>query len=100
MIVVAGTIEIDSSKRAGLEAAFDRMRTASLAEEGCLSYQAYADRTDPGIFFIFEKWRSQEDLTAHFQAPHMGDFGAALGDAGVLRMEVKKYEVTSEGDVP
>jgi len=100
MIVVAGTIDIDPAKRPDLEAAFDRMRAASLAEEGCLSYQAYLDRAAPGTFFIFEKWRGQEDLTAHFQTPHMAEFGAALGAAGVLSMEVKKYEVSSEGDVP
>jgi len=100
VIVVAGTIEIDPSKRTELEAAFDRMRAASLAEEGCLSYQAYAGRHDSGTFFIFEKWRSQDDLTAHFQTPHMADFGAALGSAGVRSMDVKKYEVSAEGDVP
>lgn len=100
MLVVAGTIEIDASKREALEAAFDRMREASLAEEGCLAYQAYSDRSSPGVFFIFEKWRSQDDLTAHFQTPHMAEFGAALGTAGVTSMAVKKYEVSSEGDVP
>lgn len=100
MIVVAGTIEIEASKRAELESAFDRMRAASLQEEGCVAYQAYADRSDPGTFFIFEKWRSQQDLTDHFQTPHMADFGAALGSAGVKRMDVKKYEVSAEGDVP
>ncbi len=100
MLVVAGTIEIDPSKRVELEAAFDRMRVASLAEEGCLSYQAYLDRADGGTFFVFEKWRSQDDLTAHFQTPHTAEFGGALGGAGVRSMEVKKYEISSEGDVP
>ena len=100
MIVVAGTIDIDPTKRGDLEAAFDRMRSATLAEEGCLSYQAYLDRGSPGTFFIFEKWRGQEDLTAHFQTPHMAAFADALGAAGVAAMEVKKYEVSAEGDVP
>ena len=100
MLIVAGTIEIDASKRDVLEAAFDSMRVASLAEEGCLDYQAYADRSGSGTFFIFEKWRSQADLDAHFQTPHMAEFGAALGGAGVVSMAVKKYEVSAEGDVP
>ena len=100
MLIVAGTIEIDPAGRMALEAAFDRMRQASLAEEGCLAYQAYADRADPGTFFVFERWRSQGDLTAHFQTPHMAEFGAALGSVSVRSMQVKKYEVSSEGDVP
>ncbi len=100
MLVVAGTIEVDPSRRSELEAAFDRMRVASLAEEGCLSYQAYVDRTDAGSFFVFEKWRSQDDLTAHFQTPHMAEFGGVLGGVGVLSMNVKKYDVSAEGEVP
>ena len=100
MLIVAGTIEIDPAGRADLEAAFDRMREASLAEDGCLAYQAYADRSQEGTYFVFEKWRTQGDLTAHFQTPHMAEFGAALGGVAVRSMQVKKYEISSEGDVP
>lgn len=100
MLIVAGTIEIDPAGRAALEAAFDRMREASLAEAGCLDYQAYADRSHEGAYFIFETWRTQDDLTAHFQTPHMAEFGAALGSVAVRSMQVKKYEISSVGDVP
>ena len=54
----------------------------------------------PGSFFVFEKWQSQEALSAHFQTTHMAEFGAVLGDAGIRSMEVRKYEVSAEGDVP
>ena len=49
---------------------------------------------------MFEKWQSQADLDAHFATPHMAEFGAALGSCGVTGMDVKKYVVSSEGDVP
>ena len=100
MIVVAGTIEIDPSNSPELAKAFDTMRDATLAEPGCLSYQAYADRTEAGSFFIFEKWRDADALAAHFQTPHMGAFGAVLGRVGVRSMDVKKYENASESDIP
>jgi quinol monooxygenase YgiN len=100
MLVVAGTITLDPTKRSAAEAAFDRMRAATLAEAGCLAYQAYLDRTDPGTVFIFEKWRDQAALTAHFATPHMAEFGQALGSLGVAAMDVRKYEVSAEGDVP
>ena len=58
------------------------MRTATLAEPGCISYQAYLDRPDAGTVFIFEKWQSQADLDAHFATAHMAEFGAALGRFG------------------
>ncbi len=100
MLVVAGTISIDPAQRATAEAAFDRMRTATLAEPGCISYQAYVDRADPGTVFIFERWRDQADLDAHFATPHMAEFGAALAGCGVRGMDVRKYVVSAEGPVP
>lgn len=100
MLIVAGTITLDPAQRAEAEKAFDNMREATLAEPGCLFYQAYLDRKDPGTVLIFERWESQEALNAHFATPHMAEFGAALGNLGVSAMDVKKYEVSSEGPVP
>ena len=100
MLVVAGTITLDPAQRPAAEAAFDRMREATLQEAGCLAYQAYHDRKAPGTVFLFERWRSQADLDAHFATPHMAEFGAAIAKLGVTSMEVKKYDVSSEGPVP
>ena len=50
--------------------------------------------------FLFERWRSQADLDAHFATPHMAEFGAAIAGLGVTSMEVRKYVVSSEGPVP
>ena len=100
MLVVAGTITLDPAQRAAAEAAFDRMREATSKEAGCLAYQAYHDRKDPGTVFLFERWRSQADLDTHFATPHMAEFGAAIAGLGVTSMEVRKYVVSSEGPVP
>lgn len=99
MVIVAGTITVDPSKRTQLETAFDRMRAATLKEAGCIEYQAYADRKDPSTVLVFEKWQSEDALRAHFATPHMAEFGAALAQAGVTGSEVKKYVVSSEGPV-
>jgi quinol monooxygenase YgiN len=96
MLVVAGTIVIDPAKRDAATAAFDKMRTATLREPGCLAYQAYFDRTDSGLLFLFEQWQSEEALAAHFATPHMAELGGAMGDFGVRSADVKKYAVTSE----
>jgi len=100
MLIVAGAIQIDPSKRAAAEEAFAAMRVATLKEAGCIEYQAYIDRADPGTFFMFEKWKDQAALDAHFTSPHMAQFGAALGGLGIRGMDVKKYVVSSEGSVP
>jgi quinol monooxygenase YgiN len=99
MLVVAGIIRIDPAKRGLADAAFAKVRAATLKEPGCIEYQAYADRSDDGVIFMFEKWNSADDLAKHFQTPHMAEFGAAMGNFGVVGMDVKKYEVSSEGPV-
>jgi quinol monooxygenase YgiN len=97
MLVVAGTITLDPAKRGLIDAAFEKMRAATLQEPGCIEYQAYADRNDPGTVFMFEKWESQDALNAHFVSPHMAEFGKAMGEAGVKGMDIRKYEVSKEG---
>jgi quinol monooxygenase YgiN len=99
MVIVVGTITFDASRRAQLEAAFDRMRQATLQEPGCLEYQAYLDRKDPGTVLIVEKWESEGVLRAHFGTPHLAEFGAALALVGVTSSNVKKYEASGEAPV-
>ncbi len=48
-------------------------------EEGCLTYELYESGSAPGTFVTVESWRSQADLDAHLQTPHVQ---AALGAAG------------------
>ncbi len=99
MLIVAGTIIIDGEKRRQVEAAFDRMRAATLEEPGCFEYQAYADRKDPGTFLIFEKWDGEEALRAHFTTPHMAEFGRAMAEAGVTSSNIRKFAVSGESPV-
>ena len=100
MLIVAGTIAFDPTKQAAADAAFEKMRAATLGEPGCIEYQAYRDRSQPGVVFMFEQWQSQDALSAHFATAHMAEFGKAIGALGVMRMDVSKYEVTAQGSVP
>jgi quinol monooxygenase YgiN len=99
MLIVAGVIQIDPNQRQAGEAAFEKMRAATLKEPGCIEYQAYVDRNEPGSLFMFEKWRDQAALDAHFVSAHMAAFGAAIAGLGVRGMDIKKYVVESEGPV-
>lgn len=96
MLIVSGTVRIDPAKRTQLEAAFDRMREATLREPGCLAYEAYADRKDTGLLLLFEKWTDEASLQGHFATPHMAEFSAALASIGVTATEIMKYEVVNE----
>lgn len=96
MLIIIGTIQIDPSDRPVLEAAFEKMRAATLREPGCLAYQIYLDRGDAGSVLLLEKWDSEEALGAHFVTPHMAEFGQALAEAKIISTDVRKYVVSGE----
>ncbi|MCU1396372.1 MAG: putative monooxygenase [Ilumatobacteraceae bacterium] len=50
------------------------------AEPGCISYELFTSATSDTTFFTVEKWRSQADLDAHMQTPHIHAALAAAGD--------------------
>lgn len=52
---------------------------ASHGEEGCVKYTLHRSKTEPGVFCIVERWRSQADLDAHFGQPHMAPMEEVFG---------------------
>ena len=61
-----------------LEAALRDLAAGTHGEEGCILYSLQRGLADPDTFVTVEKWRSQDDLDAHMQTPHIA---AALGIA-------------------
>ena len=41
------------------------------AESGCIDYTMHRDLEEPGVYYFYDNWRSQEDLDAHFEMPYM-----------------------------
>ena len=50
------------------------------AEPGCVSYDLHVSAADPATFITVESWRSQADLDAHMQTPHVQQALGAAGD--------------------
>lgn len=44
------------------------------AEEGSIDYHFHQDNSDPTVWVIYENWRSQADLDAHFRQPYTKAF--------------------------
>jgi quinol monooxygenase YgiN len=97
VLVIAGNIRLDPAHRDGAIAAATEMMKATRAEDGCISYTFSADLEDAGVFQLFEEWKSQDALDAHFKMPHMDAFRAKLGGLGIKAMAVQRYEVSSVG---
>ena len=99
MLIVAGVIEIDPANREKAVGVATRMMEETRREPGCVSYVFSADLASPGTFRLFEEWRSQADLDAHFATPHMATFQAAMGGLGVKRVDIHKYQIAAKGPV-
>lgn len=97
MIVIAGHIRLDPSKRAEAIAAARTMMEATRREPGCAAYVFSADVEQEGVFCIFEQWESQEALDAHFKSPHMAEFQKAIPGLGVKEMAIQRYDVSKVG---
>ena len=99
MIVVAGTISINPSDMEAYRAAAAPMIEATLAEEGCQTYNFAQSVVDPTEIRIFEIWESNEALEAHFVADHMATFMEALGGLKISNRALAVYEADKVRDL-
>ena len=72
---------------------------ATREEAGCQWYGIATDVTDPCVVWISEQWASQAHLDAHLKTPHVAAFLEACAALEILDMEVRRYEVSSVGDL-
>jgi quinol monooxygenase YgiN len=69
------TIVARIQAKPGLE---DRMKQNLLsllaltrAESGCITFDLLQDTIDPAVFVLYENWKDQASLDAHFQQPYV-----------------------------
>jgi quinol monooxygenase YgiN len=93
VILIAGTVDVDPDRRdEALEAGKPHME-ATRAWPGCLDYVWSADRLVPGRIYVFERWRSQEDLASHFAGPHYLAMRNTIASHGLRGADVLKYRI-------
>ena len=89
-----------SAKRAPAYAeAAKAVVAATRQEDSCEWYGIASDVTDPCVVWISEQWASQAHLDAHLKTPHVAAFLEACAALEILDMEVRRYEVSSVGDL-
>ena len=94
MIVVNGTIRSTEDDIRALREAVAKMEALSRAEQGCDDYTFSIELNEPTVVRITERWNSLEALQAHFKAPHMAEFQAAMALHPPREMDVKFYEAS------
>ncbi len=99
MLIIAGTITIDPADIEAAREAAATMMAASNAEAGCIEY-SFNERigAPPGTLTLYERWTDDEALAAHFAAPHMAEFRAALGELTILGRDVRIWRGLDDGE--
>ena len=92
MIVVNAIVKSTQEDIVALQGAISTMETESRKEEGCLDYTFSVELNDSSVIRITEKWRTLDDLKAHFEMPHMAEFQAVMGQHPPVSMEAFFYE--------
>lgn len=88
MLIVTGVIEIepgglDKARKAAMD-----MVEATLQEDGCLIYEFSQILGSETRFRVYEEWENRAALEAHFEAPHMAVFRAALAEIGIVSRQI------------
>ena len=59
----------------------------SRGEPGCVEYALHQSPDAPSLWFVYENWRSEQDLESHFRTIHMRRFAQA--SAALMDGEMK-----------
>lgn len=76
---VVGVLTAKPGSEQIVRSALNALVEPTRAEPGCVSYDLYASDAAFGTYITVELWRSQHELDAHLQTPHVQK---ALGTAG------------------
>jgi len=95
-VIIAGTVRVPPQNLAGIRPHMDAMLAGSRAEAGCIEYSYAEDVAEPGLIRVFEVWRDQAAIDAHFASDHMQAWRAAWPSFGVSDRRLFAYEVASE----
>ncbi len=98
-LIVAGTVRVPPQNVERFRPHMAKMMAASRAEDGCFAYGYAEDVTEPGLIHVFEAWRDQAALDAHFTTAHLAEWRAAWPSFGVSERRLIAYEVAAQHEL-
>lgn len=91
MILVIGTVRAPEGALEKLRPAAATMVAETLKEPGCIRYAYAQDLLDSCLMHVSEAWADEDALKAHFTTPHMAEWRAAVGAAGLTERNLRTY---------
>lgn len=89
LLTVVASMKAKPGKEAALREALEGLIAPTRAEEGNVNYDLHQGVQDSAVFYLYENWRSAEDLDAHLQTPPLTAFVQRLDELldGELHIE-------------
>jgi quinol monooxygenase YgiN len=75
MLINAVIYTFPDDKTAEGIAALRALRDGSRTEPGCVTFDVAQGIDDPNVFFLYEIWRDQDALDAHYKTDHFQKYG-------------------------
>ena len=94
--IIAAKIYIKPEKIAEFTNLFKDMTEKTLAEPGCTGYQLYQNPYENTAFLVFESYKNQAAIDAHFAAVYFKEFGDKVGPLTSKPTEIRIIDVASE----
>lgn len=80
LVTVIASMQAAEGRADELRDALTALVAPTLEEAGCVNYDLHESTEEPGHFFFYENWESDEHLDAHGESPHIQAFRAKAGD--------------------
>ena len=78
-----------------LGAALAALVEPTRGEAGCLTYDLHQSLENAEIWFVYENWRSADDLATHFTLPHMQAFIAVVPTIVEGELDLRRFSMVS-----
>lgn len=94
--IIAAKLYIKPEKIAEFTKLFQGMTDSTLKEPGCTQYQLYQNPYEKSSFLVFETYKNQAAVDAHFAAPYFKEYGDKIGALASKPAEIVIYDVAGE----
>lgn len=94
--IIAAKIYIKPEKVNEFTKMFQGMIDSTLKEPGCTGYQLYQNPYEKTSFLVYENYKNQAAIDAHFAAPYFKSFGDKIGPLTSKATEIVIYDVAGE----
>ncbi|NJK95351.1 MAG: antibiotic biosynthesis monooxygenase [Bacteroidales bacterium] len=94
--IIAAKIYIKPEKINEFTKLFQGMTDSTLKEPGCTGYQLYQNPYEKSSFLVYETYKNQAAIDAHFAAPYFKSYGEKIGVLTSKPTEISIYDVAGE----